>query len=291
MREVRLCRDAADRGVPVGLPVGAGEGPGGKSLLIAHAAAGSVPLDVLILDGEATGHRRRRIIRGYGAVARRAHDAGLHQEDLDPNNAVCLPDEEIILIDMERAHLGPPLPREARVRSLARLLRYGSALPRADWIRFLRGYLSGEEIREWVQAIREGWEEVLRRDRDRIRRICMRPGRMIAQVAEGEIRGFLRTRYGEREAPIFSLDHLQPFLDLLRGGAVPDAPVPVETRQGVFQVRILPLQPRRARHRWQDLNASLRGGSSGTLPVALLSLGERGFLLTGEVEAYRPPPR
>ena len=74
MREIRLCRAATDRGIPVGLPVAAGRGPGGRSFLIAHAVSGSAPLDVLILDGEARSERRRRLIRGYGALARRAHD-------------------------------------------------------------------------------------------------------------------------------------------------------------------------------------------------------------------------
>jgi hypothetical protein len=292
MREIRLCRAAADRGIPVGLPVAAGRGPAGESFLIAHAASGSEPLDTLILDGKARGERRRRLIRGYGALARRAHDGGLLQEDLDPNNAVCLPGgEEIILIDMERATLGDPIPHGGRVRSLARLLRYGQALSRTDQVRFLRGYLSGEDAREWIPSIREGWEEVLRRDRDRIRRVCIRPGRMIATVEAGDIRGFLRTRYGEREASIFSLDHLQPILEILREGPIPETPIPVETRQGTFQVGIIPLETRRAQHRWQELNAALKGGSPETLPVALLGLGRRGFVLTGRADTYRPPPR
>ncbi|MCZ6691426.1 MAG: hypothetical protein O7H41_17700, partial [Planctomycetota bacterium] len=109
-RDVELFRELDRRGVPLSLPVAAGErraiGFQGASCLVVRPVGGAVAIDRLLLDREAQGTQRRLLLGAYGAFARQVHESGVLQEDFDPNNAICLsPDAdppEIELVDMER---------------------------------------------------------------------------------------------------------------------------------------------------------------------------------------------
>lgn len=315
-REVALFRELEARGVSTSLPVAAGErrgaGSPGPSCLVAHPAPGATSLDLLLLDGQALGAERRRLLAEYGVFARQVHDRGVLQEDFDPNNAIAIEPldgpKEILLVDMERVSLGLRLSRRVRARNLARLLRYGRGLPLTEQVRFLRGYVAGEEeprgaLREWAGAIRTSWSEVIRRDRVRMRKSCLRPGRLFARIERGEVRGIFRVRFGEREEPIFGAAHLGAALGRLEKTPLPSEAHPMKdpivTRVGSFDATLVPCDPdgpRLARRRWQETNANLKVSSPEDLPLALLEVRQsafrrRGFLLTARCQGYRPPPR
>ena len=315
-REASLLQRIEARGVPVLLPVAAGErrggGLAGPSCIAMQALPGSKSLDVLLLDRVARGSERRRVIREYGRFARLVHEAGILQEDFDPNNAVRIEEGgdggSIRLIDTERVRLLDSIGDAERALSLARLYRYGRALPLTEQIRFLRAYSDGEAdprraLRKWAAAIHDAWPAVVDRDRRRARRICLEPGRLFARLEKGRISGIYRTRYGEREEPIFDASHLEPLLGRIEDSPLPIDPIPletpIETRVGRFRGTIFPTAPAfrpRSRLRWQEANADLKEEPSADLPLAHLEvrispLRLQGFLLLGRCDTYKPPTR
>ena len=318
-RELDMALAAARRRLPVAVPVAAGLYPAGglrrRSFLISHALATARPLDALLLDGEIRGAARRRLLGRYGALARKAHNAGFHQEDFDPNNAICVDpgaeDLELQLIDMERVHLRSPLSRSEQAWSLARLLRYGRALPVVEQMRFLRGYVADEAdrrraLRTLAMLVQRTWEEVMERAAERARRTCLRPGRMFRRFRVGRARGIHRVRYGEREEPIFEMSQLErivaPFLEGKAPGDAQEYAEPVPTRVGPFELTFETYPARlrstysHARWAWRERNAALGRERMEEVPVALLEIGEgwlfrRGFVILGRADGYRTPYR
>lgn len=118
---------------------------------------------------------RAAVVRAYGRYARSVHDAGINQDDFDPNNIllsfgasgartgahpadgrVCraenggaqedsMPEQKrkyaigLRIVDFERASVGDPLPLRRRIWLLAKLNRFRSASA-SDRIRFLIEY-------------------------------------------------------------------------------------------------------------------------------------------------------
>ena len=82
-RDVELFRELELRGVPLSLPVAAGErrviGFQGASCLVVRPVAGAVALDRLLLDREVQGMQRRRLLGAYGTFARQVHESGILQ--------------------------------------------------------------------------------------------------------------------------------------------------------------------------------------------------------------------
>jgi 3-deoxy-D-manno-octulosonic acid kinase len=108
-------------------------------------------------EGRASERARRAIPRAVGACVGRFHAAGLWHADLNPRNLLLAGDAlehgtaAVLVLDLDRSALRPPLPDERRSANLARLLRAvlrreGRGAPflhRADYARFLAGYLAG----------------------------------------------------------------------------------------------------------------------------------------------------
>ena len=86
----------------------------------------------------------QQVARGVHA----AHEAGIDQDDLAPNNFLLTPDGGLQMIDFERARLGSQVAADARARALAKLDRELAGASLADRGRFLRGYCRGERA-EW----------------------------------------------------------------------------------------------------------------------------------------------
>ena len=126
-RELRLAERAAKRGIATPLPLAAGERREGKRVaacyLLVPFVAGARDLRHVLAERLAAGERRA-LARAFGAFVRRVHDAGIDQDDLQPNNFLLGPRgaEDLYLIDFERLtirrRIAPrtraPAPREAR---------------------------------------------------------------------------------------------------------------------------------------------------------------------------------
>jgi len=109
------------------------------ALVVAHRRAGPLWSAVLgtvhveeARDGIAwleSGPDRERLLRGaraVGVAVRRFHDAGGSHADLHAKNLLLREDAgdlEVLLIDLDRAQIGPPPPPARRLRELMRLVR------------------------------------------------------------------------------------------------------------------------------------------------------------------------
>ncbi len=201
VREAACAREAALRGVPTLVPPAAGVCPGGSALIHRerpHATA----LDDF-LRRETDRGRRPAAIAADGRLARRTHEAGVHQDDFDPNNALLEWDgagrPRLLLIDHERVTVRTPLTLAERVWNLAKLHRFPAATG-TERRRFLRAYVGralpgcpgARDLAQWIAAAHR---LVLRRDFVRGRRGAGTRDRNIgiADVPEGR-RRFRRLR-------------------------------------------------------------------------------------------------
>lgn len=93
---------------------------------------------------------RRRTAAAIARTVRAAFDAGLRHPDLHLDNVLCVEaagDVRAVLVDLDRARLGPPVDTAARDAMLSRMLRYcvkhahrlPAAPTRAESMRFLVG--------------------------------------------------------------------------------------------------------------------------------------------------------
>jgi hypothetical protein len=116
------------------------------------------------------------------------HDAGLHQDDFQPNNFLIRahPDRapKLWVIDFERARIaarGRGVALRARRRALAKLDREVHDASRALRARFLRAYAAcdpePDTLRRWWQRIAREACRLARRDHSHLRRNATRPGR------------------------------------------------------------------------------------------------------------------
>ena len=108
-------------------------------------------------EGRASAAARRAIPRAVGAFVGRFHAAGLWHADLNPRNLLLAGDAlergqaGVLVLDLDRSVLAPPLTAARRRANLARLLRAvlrreGRGAPflrRTDFARFLLGYRAG----------------------------------------------------------------------------------------------------------------------------------------------------
>jgi hypothetical protein len=165
------------------------------------------------------GAERRAMAHRFGAFVRAAHDAGIRQDDLAPNNFLVEPDGTLQMIDFERARLQGEVPRGERQRALAKLDRELAGARLGDRARFLSGYAGGPGG-EWRRLWRELESEVgrlARRDARRLVRVTSRPGRRFREVRHADWRG---RRRAEIDAPL-----LAAALDgLLRAAPAPAGP-------------------------------------------------------------------
>jgi len=94
---------------------------------------------------------RRELLNGVARALRQCHDAGLVHPDLNSRNVLVMPTGEgwkVLVVDLDRASLGPPLGWAARARQMRRLYRslakegvLPSFLPEESFLDMVREYL------------------------------------------------------------------------------------------------------------------------------------------------------
>lgn len=159
--ELAVAEALAERGVPVGVPLAAGERRRGgrvvESRLLVPLLAGFVELRSYLGAGQGPG-ARRQLAEALGSLVRRAHAAGLHQDDLTATNVLVAAADPraLCLIDFERARLRRWVGAAARARMLARLQRsLADGTSAAERWRFLRAYAGPDP-----EAARRWWSRV-----------------------------------------------------------------------------------------------------------------------------------
>jgi len=273
-RELAIAEALAQRGVPVVVPLAAGErrraGRLVECFLLAPLLEGAVDLRRLWSDPALAVGERRRLAASLGEIVRRAHAAGLYQDDLAPNNVLVSGERNagLRLVDFERARLCRRVGTRARSRMLAKLARAAAAVPAAQRLRFLRAYAGDAgEARRWWERLRAEAPRLARRDDTRMRRTATRDGRRFERIERGDWRGF--ARHGA-----------DPGLALARLSASPppaSGAARVEVEGGVWRMVYRRLSARRARRLWARAN-TLAARGLAPLPVAMLT-GHQGTLL------------
>ncbi|MBI3096987.1 MAG: hypothetical protein HYY93_01895 [Planctomycetes bacterium] len=216
-REAEVAEELAARGVscvvPLALGRAAAQGLGRPSLLLFEEVAGA-PLD-RYLRGESTSdgldqrpRSRLSVCRAVGAFARGVHDAGVFQDDFDPNNILVRARTsgggdrlECVLVDYERVKLMPLRTVQAWAReksdrlfqqrcwSLAKMNRFDGVRATERWA-FFRGYIEGERRlesqRSWFALeILRTFGEVRARDIRKAMVDCTRENRNFRHLKRG----------------------------------------------------------------------------------------------------------
>jgi hypothetical protein len=285
--ELTLARKTAERGIPTVVPLAAGkrqkEGGALESILVTSEIPDCVGLDRYLLgeSGKSAGklRERRDIIMEYGRLARRIHDAGVHQDDFDPNNTLVhtVPEGfELLLVDFERVEIVATLGRDARLWNLAKLNRI-RGVTRTDRLRFIRAYAGAGNWKPWANGVLAAGLKVLRRDIKRAAKLCMRESRNIGVSTIDKADVVFRRKYawrddGWREGEIS--DAVSFALAKMRALIGGDRVVPIErSKQGPRGLAFaLFKEYGEAEAAWQSANALLRADVPVALPVALVHL-------------------
>ena len=266
-RELVIAQTLAARAVPVVVPFAAGErrraGRLVECFLLAPLLEDAVDLRRLWSDPGLAVRERRRLAASLGEIVRRAHAAGLYQDDLAPNNVLVSGGGTgaLCLVDFERARLRRRVGTRARRRMLAKLARAAGAVPAAQRLRFLCAYAGdAEQARRWWQRLCAEAPRLARRDDMRMRRTATRAGRRFREIEHGVWRGFARQA-------------VDPALALGRAslGPLPAAGAArVEADGGVWRVVYRRLSGPCSRRLWARAN-TLAARGLAPVPLALLS--------------------
>lgn len=203
-RLVRSC------GIPTATSVAYEEwgsvGGGAGSGLVVLDLPGAEPMDRYLQAPEVARvpkdlRTRRRVLALYGQFARRIHDAGVLQDDFDPNNVLVCPGPDggppgLVLVDFERVRVLARIPRARRVWNLAKANR-ARGLSRTDRLRWLRAYCpedGREGLRAWARAILAVMPAVRARDRRRAAANCLTENRNYGRWDGEGVRGWFRRR-------------------------------------------------------------------------------------------------
>lgn len=190
-RDLARASAIAACGVATPLPLVVGETRHGPLLERCHELvpwlADAIDLRRARDEGVGTPVERRARAVALGTLVRRMHEAGIDQRDLAPNNFLWRPAAEpsLLAIDFERARVGAPVSRRARIGSLAKLDRHCAGAPASERMRFLRAYCAGDAVaaRSLWRSIEQESASLLRRDAARWRRTATRRGRRFEPVA------------------------------------------------------------------------------------------------------------
>jgi len=274
-RELAIAEALAQRGVPVVVPLAAGErrraGRLVECFLLAPLLEGAVDLRRLWSDSALAVGERRRLSTSLGEIVRRAHAAGLYQDDLAPNNVLVSGGGTggLRLVDFERARLRRRVAMRARRRMLAKLARAAAAVPAAQRLRFLRAYTGDAgEARRWWERLRAEAPRLARRDDTRMRRTATRDGRRFEKIERGVWRGFARR--GADPGP--ALARLSASPPPVAGAAR------VEVEDGVWRVVYRRLPARRVRRLWARAN-TLAARGLAPAPLAVLTSHQHTLLI------------
>jgi tRNA A-37 threonylcarbamoyl transferase component Bud32 len=193
-RELRIAEALHLRGAPVVVPYAAGEwrrrGRLTACCLVVERLPDVTDLRRLWFAERPGAAERRALASALGACVARLLDAGLVQDDLQPNNLLVRRGArpEILAIDFERARLRRAIGERARVRILAKLDRALWDASAADRLRFLLAVCGGDRARAHAtwRALERYAARLARRDRARLaRRIGPSSRRFEAVEIEG----------------------------------------------------------------------------------------------------------
>lgn len=200
-RELAVAADLAARGLPAPVPLAAGERRDGGRLvacyLLVEVLPGAVDLREELAARASAPARRRALAVALGTLARRLHEAGLHQDDFQPNNFLVRWPEpegappEIFVIDFERARLRRRVPERLRNRALAKLDRELGRAPSSLRLRFVHAYAgddAGAARARW-RAVAAEAPALARRDAAHLLRNAAVPGRRFQALALADYRG------------------------------------------------------------------------------------------------------
>lgn len=265
--ELEMAERLHARGLPLPLPLAAGERHCGPLLrtcfLLIPVVDGAADVLHLAQEGSLRAAARRSLAMALGDLSRRAHDAGLFQDDFAPNNLLVRPAApgEPLLIDFERARVKRHVDVAARGWMLAKLDRGLPFVSRTDRWRFLLAYAgySREEARIWWRRLRDVAQRLLLRDLRRLGRLTTRDGPRFYRVREGAWKG-----WASRDVPAPAL-HALVSDDPERAG---------QAACLVYQS----VSARDARGFWVMANLLARRGL-GSTPLALVRRGGEARLL------------
>ena len=202
----------AARGIATPIPVAAGEVRSKGLLDRCYGLVRWLPdaTDLLRVwtEGRDGASSRRVWTRELGALVRRMHDGGVHQEDLAPNNFLWSESREphLLAIDFERTRVGGRVTARERVFALAKLDRHFAGAPASARMRLLLAYANGsrEEARRWWRDVAAFAPRLLRRDLAHWQRTATRPGRRFDEI-ECDVAGVVWRGYSRRGAPVEAL--------------------------------------------------------------------------------------
>ena len=202
----------AARGIATQIPVAAGELRTKGLLVSCFGLVRWLPETTDLLrvwtEGRDVATSRRAWTRELGGLVRRMHDAGVHQEDLAPNNFLwsAIREPHLRAIDFERTRVGRRVHTRERVFALAKLDRHFAGAPVSARMRFLLAYANGsrEEARRRWQDVAAFAPRLLRRDLAHWQRTATRSGRRF-DVIEVEAAGVAWRGFSRRGAPVEEL--------------------------------------------------------------------------------------
>ena len=223
---------------------------------------------------------RRRLATSLGEIVRRAHAAGLYQDDLAPNNVLVSGggSDGLRLVDFERARLRQRVGVRARRRMLAKLARAAVAVPAAQRLRFLRAYAGdSREARRWWERLRAEAPRLARRDYTRLRRIATRDGRRFERIQVGVWQGFARR----------GADLGLAFARVTSGSPPAAGAARVEVESGLWRVVYRRLPAGHLRRLWARAN-TLAARGLAPVPLAIVSDHQRTLLIVEPSAGARP---
>ena len=186
LRELEVSLVAQERGIPVVLPLAAGEKYQGgllqESYLLIQRLPGALNLLEYLCTRDTTHRDKARVIEALGRLSRKTHDEGILQEDFALNNFLLAnpQDSQIFLIDFERSRVSQTLSTEEKEWTLAKLNRIGADFTLTYKFRFLKAYCrTKEEFRDlprW-KRLEAYTHQILKRDAQRISNACVRDDR------------------------------------------------------------------------------------------------------------------
>ena len=228
----------------------------------------------LVASGVLDAGRRQGLATRLGELSRRAHDAGLFQDDFAPNNILVPRGDKSgpVLIDFERARLRCRVGFRQRRWMLAKLDRALPDIPARDRLAFLRAYCRGDRAaaRIWWQRLRALAPRLAARDSARMERTTTANGRRFQRLSGPGWHGFARREISS--AQVRAAAECAP-ADSATGWCI-------QARDGAWQIHYPGLSGRRARSLWARANLLFARGC-GPRPLACV-IHRGGALLLAE---------
>ncbi|MDR4506836.1 MAG: lipopolysaccharide kinase InaA family protein [Candidatus Brocadiaceae bacterium] len=204
LKEFRMTCLAAQKGVPVEIPVAFGER---KLFFVKESYLVIRKINFCSTAGEyfkgAVSHNERgSVLEKFGKLASIMHNAGVRQNDFSLNNFLVFPDEtgdnKIILIDFERVSIqAKGLSEKNCIWYLAKLNRETKHFTRTERLKFLLSY-TGYEIdycKKLAKHINRSTISIQKKDAEKFRKQCVQENRKFGMYKNRKYTGFYRKMY------------------------------------------------------------------------------------------------